>query len=185
METSHGHKETMAHSGLAAMLALLGFVLSATSWPPEWVPRIVLCQRWVAFVGVFFLWGLLHVYMRWQLRLKRNATIIQAGAEHALAEWVFHEPQNDDLGRYAFPKKKQRTLPSRIGAWMKAHIDFIIPFPWATTVDYGKENFPKWLAKSIEQEERDWKRFNKGEWLELAGSGVVFIRIIVRTSLAC
>jgi hypothetical protein len=177
METYHAHKETMAHSGLLVMLALLGSVLNATSWPPQWVgvPLLseVLSKRCVAFIGLLFLWLLLHFYIRWQLRLKRDAAITQAGAEHALAEWVLLKPQNNDLGRYS--PEKECTLLNKFA-------DFLIPWLRGTTVHYN--NFPKWLGDAIKQEEEGWKKkkwTSRGELLETAGSGFIFLVIILRT----
>jgi len=193
MEIYHAHKETMAHSGLLVMLALLGGVISATPWPPRWVPHqlripllsIVLSQRWVTFIGLLLLWLSLHIYIRWQLGYKREAAIIQAGAERALAEWVAREPRDSDLGKYS-PKEGRYTC-----ALWKTILDLVvIPFPRATIVLY--KNFPKWLGDAIEQEEQDWKNWkkkkktvinfiSKGESLEWAGSCVIFFVMILRT----
>ena len=38
MHSYHDHKETMAHAAMLVTLALVGALLSATSWPPTWVP---------------------------------------------------------------------------------------------------------------------------------------------------
>jgi len=166
MEIYHGHKETTAHV-----------------WPPDWVPglSLVLCPRRMAFLGLSVLWGLLHVYIRWQLRNRRAAAITQGGALRALAEWVAREPSNNDLERYS-PEEKGCTLPRAIGARLATLLDYVFPFPWATLhYDVGKKNYPKWLGDALRQQEQDRTGAIKGEWLVTIGSFFIFFVTAVRT----
>jgi hypothetical protein len=71
-ESYHNHKEIMAHAGLLVMLALCGGIISVKEWPPTWVPQLHLSSEWVTFLLFFLLWLLLHIYIRWQLRHRRE-----------------------------------------------------------------------------------------------------------------
>ena len=85
----HRHKETMAHACIALELALLAWVLSNSASPE---------LPWA--VGIGFAWFLIHVYMRWQLRLRRWGVIQAQGLQQTLKRCATGDMKNHELKRY-------------------------------------------------------------------------------------
>ena len=183
MEIYHAHKENMAHAGLLVMLAVLGGILGLPKWPADWIPSLsfFVPSRWTAFLGFFVLWGLLHVFIRWQLRNRRAAAITQAGAIRALVEWIDRAPISDDLSRYV-PEATSVASPSPGTTYWVTWLDWVIPFPRPTLhPDVGKEDYPKWLGEALRQQEKGGTGAIMGEWLVTLGSFFVLVVAVVRT----
>lgn len=90
----HGHKESMAFTGLALFAGAAGAVLVAENWPPVTWGR----HGWAwALLGVTAFWLSLLAYLRFQLRRRRLAALRVAGCEHVLAGWVASPPSVEQI----------------------------------------------------------------------------------------
>src|SRR5437870_118734 len=81
--TYHGHKESMAFTGLTLFTGAAGAALMAEEWPPAaWGNH-----GWAwAFLAATALWLSVLAYLRFQLRRRRWAALRVAGCERVLAE---------------------------------------------------------------------------------------------------
>jgi len=169
----------MAHAGVLLALALAGGVLSLDTWPPTWVPKLwVFCRRWVAFVGFVVPWVLVHIYVRWQLRNRRYAAFVYAGALRAMGRCVQIPLTPDDLVAYR-PEAPKRDLFARFAGVVDG---FVIPLPKAAIPeDVGKEEFPNWIGKAVREQEQKGTGALKAEWMETAGSFLAIFAVLLRT----
>ena len=94
--TYHDHKETMAHAAILVSLGLVAGVLGTPAWD-SWAPKVDLSPRLVATVGVVFVWFLLHLYIRWQLRNRRIAALSTRAYRRVLRNWATNPPTQDEL----------------------------------------------------------------------------------------
>lgn len=175
-ESYHSHKETMAHAGLLVMLALCGGIISINNWPPTWIPQLHLSANWVSFLLFFLLWLLLHIYIRWQLRNRRIAAVVQIGAYNAFIEWVSNDPKNDDLN---LPSLQDDNSKGACG--LKTFFDHIIPIPSATYNIHQNFIFPNWVSEEINKQIKKGAGSIFGEWLVTLGSFLVLIIVAIRS----
>jgi hypothetical protein len=93
------HKESMAWAGLAVFGAAIGAGLASDVWPPAWISKV--WTPWlgacVTIVAITALLLIVLVYLRFQLRRRRWASLRIAGCERVLAEWICKRPSRDDL----------------------------------------------------------------------------------------
>jgi hypothetical protein len=98
----HGHKESMAFTGLTLFTGAAGAALVAEKWPPTAWGN----YGWVwAFLAVTALWLGVLTYLRFQLRRRRWAALRVAGCEHVLAGWVASAP----LPEQVVPKGREHV----------------------------------------------------------------------------
>ncbi|MDD1779531.1 MAG: hypothetical protein LUQ65_15315 [Candidatus Helarchaeota archaeon] len=166
--------ETMALSGVVAMIALIVAVLNATQWPPQWVPQCfpLILRHILALFGLFILWFILHIYIQWQLRNRRAAAIMQSAAIRALAGWVTREPRDDDL----IKKPSEKTRPK-----LRRRHYFIPPPRAALHHDIERMDCPAWLAGAIEKEEQCWRKSKVECFITIGSVIILFIMMILRT----
>ncbi len=170
MHSYHNHKETMAHAATLVTLALVAAVLSTTPWPPQWVPAFRIPSKTVAFVGVTAPWCFIHVYMRWQLRHRREAAIYVAALLKILRAWATSPPTDDQL-------KPWDQAPPRVA---KIHVllDFLIPWKWSNvTADEEIKGYPTALVEELRQTSTVATR---GEAIVTYGSLLLGVILIVR-----
>lgn len=174
MGSYYVHSGTMMYFGVVTMLALFGGVMAKC--PQQWVPLTYPWRLGVSLFVLLILWGLLHIYIRSQLRNMRTAAIMQNAAIRALNEWVAQEPRDNDLIRNSSAEKNQY-------GWLWI-LDHLIPIFWCSWAplhyDIKRMRCPEWLAEAIRQEEQDWKRINWGECLESFGSFIIFCIMVAR-----
>ena len=160
LQSYHNHKETMAHAGFLVLLALLAGLLSQDTWPPAWVPKIILSSKQLALTAVLLLACLIHVYIRWQLQRRRFAALFVKCALSTLRKWANSPPCGDQLKPYKgelwtvsnFHKFLDHIIP-----WKKARVPF----------DEGIENYPNDFANEFKNSDTG-AMF--GEWLVSVGS---------------
>ena len=140
MHSYHDHKETMAHAAAIVLLGYVAAVISLQTWPPEWVPALLISRDIVSLVGAMGVWLLIHVYMRWQLRNRRVAALYVACLLKVLREWAITPPADKDLKPYCRPKSKK----SRFHIW----IDYLIPYPLSqVSTDEGLKGYPEAMVR--------------------------------------
>ncbi len=100
MHTYHDHKEKMAHAGILVELVLMGAVLGTDNWPLDWVPDLCIPKRYICLFGLFLIWILIHIYIRWQLRNRRIAALYVAGLLELFKDWAYKKPTDKDLKPY-------------------------------------------------------------------------------------
>ena len=136
MQGYHDHKETMAHAALLVALAVVGFVLTSSDWPPKWVPAIYIPSKWVALLGLTVVWLIIHWYLRWQLGRRRVAAQLDACLMNVLRGWATRQPSIDEIQ----PVPEGIPPPSKITLL----IDFVFPWEKATVpIDDGLKGYPK------------------------------------------
>ena len=172
-DSYHNHKESRAYAGLLVMLAICGGILSLQDWPPKWVPCGVfgLSRHHLTLIGVGVLWFLDHLYIRWQFRNRRWASITYNGALAALAEWIKRKPTEEDL----VPSFTQKPC------CLAKIVDFLFPFRKGTpNLVVEKTAFPLWLVNNIKEAAKgEGPIFD--EWLVIIGSIFAFLIIVIRT----
>lgn len=170
MQSYHNHKETMAHAAILVALALVGALLSATSWPPPWVPAFRIPSKAVAFVGVAVLWLFIHIYMRWQLRNRRAAAIYVAALLKVLLAWATSPPTDDQL-------KPWDQAPPRV-ARIHLVLDFLIPWKRSNvTADEEIRGYPAAVATELLQTST---AAMKGEAVVTYGSLLLGLVLVIR-----
>lgn len=144
MQGYHDHKETMAHAALLVALAVAGFVLTASDWPPKWVPAIYIPSKWVALLGLTIVWLMIHRYLRWQLRNRRGAAQLDACLMKILRKWAITQPSIDEIK----PVTEAIPPPPRFNLL----IDFIFPWEKATVaMDDGLKGYPKAVVEEYKK----------------------------------
>lgn len=135
MQGYHDHKETMAHAALLVALAVAGFVLTSSEWPPKWVPPIYIPAKWVALLGLTVVWLAIHWYLRWQLRNRRFAAQLDACLMNILRKWAVTQPSKDEIN----PATQGMEPPS--GVYLL--LDFFYPLEKAAVPgDEGLKGYP-------------------------------------------
>jgi len=181
-EAYHNHKETMAHAGLLVMLGLCSAILLEEVWPPCWVSTIpsILCPRQIAMLAFLFLWILLNTYIRWQMRNRRTAAIMQAAAFSILTRGGSGSPESIYLDEDSEHKGNQGKPPC--GRRLITLLDHIVPVPAAPLAnDIKGKSYPTWLRNAIEEQEREGTGALTGEWLITFASFFALIIVAIRT----
>jgi hypothetical protein len=137
MNSFHDHKENLAHAAMAVMAGLVGTVLLTDHWPPDWLDYSYsyFCPKVAAYIIFTILWGLIHVYMRWQLRQRRSAAIMYNAAIYRLSEWVGRKPTPADFKPYIPPPPKR--------FWFC--LDHLWVFPKGILIADSAKYYPDWL----------------------------------------
>jgi len=119
-----------------------------------------------------------HIYVRWQLRNRRYAAFVYAGALRAMGRCVQIPLTPDDLVAYR-PEAPKRDLFARFAGVVDG---FVIPLPKAAIPeDVGKEEFPNWIGKAVREQEQKGTGALKAEWMETAGSFLAIFAVLLRT----
>lgn len=172
-ETYHSHKETMAHTGLAVQIGLLVALISASSWPPGWVPEVNLSSRAISVIGFVIVWLLIHIFVRWQLRDRRAAAIVNAALLQTLKKRARESSQSSDSDSR---NSKQRS------AVLLTFCDYLFPCASAPLhYDVGKEGYPEDFVKAWNEQEKAGTGAIKSEWFLWVGSLLVLGIGLVRT----
>lgn len=100
----HNHKENMAHVGAALYFGAFGSVLVAEQLPLQW-----LCREWRigAIVAAFIL---ALIYVKWQLKNRRETAVLVAAAMELRFRWMAEEPNKLCLPKKNKPSFRERSL---------------------------------------------------------------------------
>lgn len=98
----HHHKESMAHACAALEIGILAWVMTKDGWK--------LLQMTAGFTCFVILWALLHLYLRWELRNRRIASVRITSDIDKLVRWSTtgnveqntHDPQRHSGLRVVF-----------------------------------------------------------------------------------
>jgi len=176
IDSYHNHKENLAHAALVVMEGLVVGVLTRKQWPPTWIPDLELtewlCPQWAAFIGFGILWLLLHIYMRWQLRKRRWAAIMSAGASRALSIWAMIHPAPGDLEPYPGPGQE--------GGQVWTILDHIVIVPKAPLPsDVEEKDYPTWFVAAVLKQKGTGAI--EAEGIVTLGSYFLLLLVIART----
>ncbi|GEM_PF-1353046 len=106
----HNHKENMAWAGTAAFVAAFGAALISKDWPPAWVSQDLFWQRIATSIGITIIAVLAGIFVKWQLRNRRWASIRVDAIEYLLFTWLGNPPRDEDLKGYEAPKDSPKGL---------------------------------------------------------------------------
>lgn len=172
----HNHKETMAYAGMALIVTAFAGVLLAEKWPPDWLRVSGPTAIALAVTGV---WLLLLLFLTWQLRLRRWASIHVDGAWNLLGRWVSAHPTQADLAPWTPDKCQHLSVPQR-----RQFFHYLWPMlsdEEATTEE--NKGYPTALVK-------EWIRLEKHpnillhERLLVGGGWVLYALVLIRTLLS-
>ena len=167
----HHHKEIMAHGGVALQIAMFGWIMTRDTWPPLWLGKPG------AFVGVLIIWLVLHVYIRWQLRLRRWAATQVDGLRRTLGRWSTRDIEPNELRAYEDGANGQ----SLRDYWL----DLLFPrFGLTLPADDGKRDYPTGLVSDlllVGNDEDRRQRLFLVEFLFFVGSMIMLVVVVLRT----
>lgn len=143
----HTQKERMAHAIFLIQIALLGTIISSSTWPPTWLPDKIFKSTPISFVTFSMCWLLIHIFMRWQLRNRRWAAIQYAGVLRSMRKWATSPPTEKDIRPYF---TSEETSKSNLFDFL----DFLIPRPDVKVVsDVEKIGFPQGIVDGLHEQE--------------------------------
>ena len=170
----HNHKETMAHAAFLVEVALFGAIMTMTKWPPDWVPSICISEKTVTVAGIFIVWSTIHIFMRWQLRKRRDAAVRFAGIIRAIRKWIDEPPSTEDYKPY---KSGLSLREDKFNL-----LDFIIVWPKAKIFsDVEVDGEPAGLVQGLREQENIGTGAVRAEYILTYGSIIIFLFIVFRT----
>jgi len=174
-QSYHAHKERMAHAALLIQVAIFGAIMTMHDWPPKWVQSVP--AKILAFLAFLLLWVSLHVYIRWQLGMRRQSAALSAAIRLTLTNWLIKTTDQGDLERYQKDEKKEKE--KAILCW-----HHFIPRKLADIPSEDvRELYPKAIAEEWEKQAKDGTLPIRAEWLLTGISIAMFAVIILRIIL--
>jgi hypothetical protein len=157
----HDHKENMAHAGLLLQTGFLIWILSNNNWLKTYL---------VWGIPFFiFIWLLIHIYIRWQLRNRRWAAITIEAVERTLKKWADSTPNNEKMDTCCKNAKSRKYCLNCLKSIILRHIDYLIPCPKASLdSDIKKDIWPKDLCD-------EWTNHKKKSTGALCGECFLFL----------
>lgn len=107
--TYHHHKENMAYAGIALQITIFAGAVFLPKWPPKWLGSAT-CTL-VSLLALIILWSLTVIYIRWQLRRRRRASIRVGAVERLMAKWILKNPKKKDLKVKSDQKQPKAACP--------------------------------------------------------------------------
>ena len=136
-ETYHSQKENAANAVFLLETGLFGALVAATS--KAQITEFASMSNWGFALLVVFVWCLLHVFMRWQLRNRRIAALQVATLVNALNDHLSGKPLQDG---------SSQNLPSSCHCF--DFLDYFVPRPQATVIsDVALERHPDWYREQF------------------------------------
>ena len=140
-QTYHSRKENMAYLGFLLQIVFTTTVLK-TSFPPSWLsdsfPLLL-----IALI-TFILWLIIHIFIRWQLRNKRGASLEFATVLAAILKNL-GTPQVKVVDE---PQKSR--LPLGLRLWIDKYL-FVVPSA-DLHYDVGVDKYPEWFQEIFQQQ---------------------------------
>lgn len=179
-DSYHHHKEKMAHAAFLVEVALCAALLGLTQWPPDWIATSAI-PYWAANLGLAVSWFVIHVFIRWQLRLRRNAALHVAATVRVLRDWAYELPCDIALDSSV----DSSLVISGMEKWKGRLIDsvdrFVFPLKGArVSDDVGLSGLPAVLVKEFDEQYKiGYGALEAEAWLTGA-SMLVFIFMLAR-----
>jgi hypothetical protein len=142
LDAYHHHKENMANAGFIIQLSLFGAVVSPSVWPPAWVQESIIAPALGTWIVYSILWGVIHIYVRWQLRNKRIAATFIAGIQESLLAWIQDPPSADDLNAYGGDVRRAK-------GWRELLSHFVVLPGYQVQGDLNLRTYPSFAAERI------------------------------------
>ena len=171
MNSYHDHKENLAHAAILVMGGMVGSILLTAPWPPKWITYT--CPKLLAFIVFSFLWFLIHLYMRWQLRQRRSAAIMFSAATRKLTAWIEQPPAPDEL------KPSTKQPPGCFNMFL-FYLDHLIVCRKGILIEHIAGLYPNCLVVSYERERKEMHQI-PSEWLLTLASFFLYFLVILRT----
>jgi len=166
------NKETMAYAGLALFTGATGTALIAKDWPPA----VAQNNPWMIIVAFTFLWFVVIVYLRFQLRRRRWAAFRVAGCEWLLCEWLPGSP------KALASEKDPITRESQAISWHRRFVDHIWPLKHSVGVIAPEKHvYPPELENSWIRAERRGSDALFHERIVHGAGWVAYAAVTVRT----
>jgi len=185
----HNHKERMAHAAVLLQVGLFAAVMWADQWPGwlqniKWTRHIQLSPEAAGFTGFAIIWLLVHIYVRWQLRNRREAAVQVAAMMIAQRKWATDPPSEEQLqcGTPENADHKSAKVHMRKSSRFKAFCDYLFPVPSATLhSDIGVKDYPKAVIELLREQREVGTGAVLSEWLLFVASALMFIMVWIRT----
>ena len=160
-ESYHSQKETSAYT-----IFLVEAGLFAALWTTNTLEtlRQILPKPYVLVpVLIIFLWGLFHIFLRWQLRNRRVAALQVATLIRALTDHLAKRPEPD------LKVPEVACCPGVI-------LDHFIPVPRASIIgDVTLEQYPEWYRRRFHQVQSEGTGASFGEVFPSYGSIIMLV----------
>jgi hypothetical protein len=166
----HNHKETMANAGMIVQLGVTAGILSGIPWLPTWLKSMQICAcispKFLTIAAYCAIWGLINVFIRWQLRNRRWAALFSSAVVEVLRRWANSDPTPTDLDPY----RERSPLPE------KRFADFIDTYiapnrSAGLYSDVSREGWPNALGEEWRKKAQAYmKEPIPAEWLLSLGS---------------
>lgn len=170
----HNHKENMSYVVFAFETGIFGYVLTTSSWPPNWILNLDVTK---ADLGVFlvFIWLLTHLFLRWQLRKRRVAAIESDAATICLRNMT-----TKTLTDYDLKSGNEVDIGAVNQCVFDTILDFLIPWNRAKVVsDVGLREAPRCPVKAFEEQYTKGTGAIIGEWFVSAGSLILLLVLVL------
>jgi hypothetical protein len=175
-ESYHHHKEQMAYIGFLIETAFFTAVMTF-NWQSSEV-----CPQFMLLLAVPF-WAVLHLFIRWQLRLRRFAAFQIATLLSAILKDLAQDKEKPKSPNMA----GQDNSDSVKGNQSRAHpvwVDYLIPCPSARVFsDVDIEDYPRWYQNEFRAAVNRGAGAILGEQLVTCGSWLILVFMIMRLTL--
>lgn len=174
----HDHKETMAHACVVLEIAIFGWIMSNGGWAIATSVRFI----WFFLVSIV-VWLLLHVYIRWELRLRRLSAFFGHGIRKVMIKWTSTNPTMEELQPYEESNKNNAKGPCLF--WII--LDLIVPcFCGSLPLEHAPIGYPTALVEAFKKAEVDGDEcLYLGEWLPSVFSLLIISVVVLRRWTDC
>ena len=178
-EAYHHHKEQMAYIGFLVQTAFFTAIMTF-NWNSSSPETTNVCPELILALAVPF-WVLIHVFLRWQLRLRRYAALHIATLTNALLKNLKGSVV-EITGNV--PPQENATIRSK-SRWWRSLADWSVwplrsAFPAA---DIDISEYPDWYQNEFKSQVAKGTGAVFGERLVSSGSWLILIGIFVRLTV--
>lgn len=176
-ESYHHHKEQMAYIGFLIETAFFTAIMTF-----NWNESLA-CPQSVLSLAIPF-WAFLHVFIRWQLRLRRFAALQVATVLSVILKNLTQVHEGETTSSNLLGKDKGGNVSGPSKRTYPAWIDYLIPCPSAHIYsDVDIKGYPGWYQEEFKAAANRGTGALLGEHLVTWGSWLILIFMIVRLTL--
>ncbi|MBM4446790.1 MAG: hypothetical protein FJ023_05490 [Chloroflexi bacterium] len=141
------------------------------------------CPQWMLVLIIPF-WVSIHVFVRWQLRLRRFAALQVAAVLSVILKNLTQVHEGKTKGNNLPGKDKGGNVSGSNRRTYPAWIDFLIPCPSAHIYsDIGLKSYPTWYQEQFKDAANRGTGAMHGEHLVTWSSWLILIFMILRLTL--
>ncbi len=176
----HHHKEQMAYIGFLIQTAFFTAIMTI-NWNQNDADTSSLTPvMMLAFVVPF--WIFIHVFIRWQLRLRRLAAIKSATILRVILKNL--DVNNKEIERNENHTKQQNNTDCSKSCWLSIVDRFLWPVSSSLVEsDIKIAEYPNWFQKEFNSRLTEGTGAHAGEILVTCGSWIILIGMIVKLTV--